>query len=336
MQNHKWLVVLMVAVLSPIARAEFSLKEICVQTFNLYGPVYAPFVKTRTRLALQHLKARAQKCDSLHFQEVWTAEHLQYFKQQAVQYIEQPSIIAADEDRSDSYSTGLVSIHTKPTEAVESARFTSNESGPTDWLRSALGVAKGYLITSVDGVVYINSHLHHWDAGVRLAQLVQLSKVLETDAYRDQPILWMGDFNFEEGSIEYKFVTTVLGFKDGYRQLNQGDGCTHCVSNFLSLSLKNRRIDYVFFRDGREIELLPLKAEILYTPDDLGFSISDHYGLEVSFQPRRRATCLAHLTQDRWGASNHLLSQVLKGLANVKNASRHRGWLESRMKAAKS
>jgi len=98
----------------------------------------------------------------------------------------------------------------------------------------------------------VNTHLHSQSRRFRIAQLVELTGRVEQ---AEEPLVAVGDFNFQEGSPEYQIWQGLSGFRDtaveaGNRQPTVYPG------NPMKARDSSRRIDYVFVRDGADRALI--------------------------------------------------------------------------------
>jgi endonuclease/exonuclease/phosphatase family metal-dependent hydrolase len=151
-------------------------------------------------------------------------------------------------------------------------------------------------IAHPDGTLHlVTTHLHaryqrdveHAYVPQRIAQIVQLADALrEIDA----PILLVGDLNFAESSAEHRVLTGLTGLRDAAVELDRRQPTALRDNPFRGRG-KDRRIDYVFARDGRAARTLPRQLERVL--DDVFLlqgtraSVSDHAGLlaEIEILP---------------------------------------------------
>jgi endonuclease/exonuclease/phosphatase family metal-dependent hydrolase len=133
----------------------------------------------------------------------------------------------------------------------------------------------------------VTTHLHaryqrdveHAYVPQRIAQIVQLAEALRAI---DAPTLLVGDLNFVEESPEHQVLTGLTGLRDVAIELDRRQP-TALRDNPFRGQGKDRRIDYVFARDGRSGQALPQRLERVL--DDVFLlqgtraSVSDHAGL---------------------------------------------------------
>jgi endonuclease/exonuclease/phosphatase family metal-dependent hydrolase len=282
------------------ALAKAPIENFCVQTLNMYGPIYAPDIQGRTALLAGHLAA-SSPCDFFHFQEFWSpAQQALLFERLQEQKLPLVTLLA-DDVRHDRFRTGLLTLSQHPVETVESQLFEKNTASLSDVIRKKLYIAKGFLAVATPSVVHVNLHLHHHSQKIRIAQLLELADFLaHTESLRnaqnqERAVILAGDFNFEPTSLEYGFVTSVLGFSDAFEKVHSAGFCTHCRKNKYSFAIKSRWIDYIFFRSSPSFRLNVSAAAITFAGDDRGPLVSDHFGLKASFSLEQQPLCEAVL-----------------------------------------
>ena len=259
----------------------------CVQTFNAYGPFYAPNVETRTEVFVQDLKSNGL-CDFLFLQEMWNDNHYTDFS--SLMSIDFPigTVVArADEWREDGNKSGLVAVSKSAIKSPSSFLYNINKDGAADEIREGFGVKKGLML--FDSILFgskihfINTHLHQSSTPVRLAQLIQLHQALESSHGYELPWIFTGDLNFKPYSLEWNFLTQVMGFRDSFDEVAvDKNACTYCAENMLSWDSDSRRIDYVLYRSTEQFKFKPAQASIEFK-GDAEFPLSDHYGIKIDF-----------------------------------------------------
>jgi len=151
-----------------------------------------------------------------------------------------------------------------------------------------------------DGPVsFINTHLHarytnrvaHGFTPHRVGQLVQLAaRVREIE----DPLILAGDFNFVDDAPEYSVLTGLTGARD--TALEYGDPLPTKLSDNAyrrspSRLRVERRIDYVFVRDGAGIALRPTEVDRIFDEsieiDGVPAAYSNHAGVyaEIEVEP---------------------------------------------------
>lgn len=250
----------------------------CVQTFNVYAPIYAPAKKARLS-RLQSEITRGEQCEVLHFQEFW----LRGGRREMVTELSREGWATFEGP----YFHGLLSAIQGPLTQSYSGLFRKNSDGALDKVRKGFGVKKGYnLIQSKLGghsVDLVNVHLHPTSQVVRLAQILQLLELRLTRL--GQPMVMTGDFNLEPGSLDYWVLVLGLNFNDSLREVDSyRDGqCTYCDRNPYSWLKGDHIFDYILFSRPRQnsISLTLREALINFNSDS---PLSDHYGVRGQFQ----------------------------------------------------
>jgi sphingomyelin phosphodiesterase 2 len=147
----------------------------------------------------------------------------------------------------------------------------------------------------------INTHLHarhggdmsHEYRAVRTGQIVELA--VRARKTRD-PIVSAGDFNFQEGQAGYSVLTGLTGFRDAAAEIDRRQPTVFRGNVYRALRGKpDRRIDYLFIRDGRRLGVTTRSVERVFD-EILDFgghpaSYSNHAGVMADFSigPRTAA-----------------------------------------------
>jgi len=261
-------------------------ENFCVQTFNTYGPFYAANTETRTDLLEQDLKTNGL-CDFLFLQEMWNQNHYMHFQSLMSIDFEQTNLVRADYVRMDGVKSGLVTATKTSILDPLSFLYVVNKAGLADDIREEFGVGKAMLVFTSplfgQSLRVMNTHLHQSSTPVRLAQLTQLHQALQNSGGYNQPWIFSGDLNFTPGSLEWRFLTVVMGFRDSFDEVAvDKDACTYCAENPTSWDTESRRIDYVLYRSTPEVKFKPAAAQIVFK-GSADFPLSDHYGIKIDF-----------------------------------------------------
>ena len=126
---------------------------------------------------------------------------------------------------------------------------------------------KGYARLSLrvgdQNLTLIDTHLHarypsdtdHEYRSHRTGQIVQTALALREI---HEPLVVLGDFNLRERTPEYEVLTGLSGLRDVAAELDQRQATVQSDNPYRLGSRKpDRRIDYVFVRDGGETRLSP-------------------------------------------------------------------------------
>lgn len=158
-------------------------------------------------------------------------------------------------------------------------KIINRQSG--NYAASFMGTPRGWSAIDVrlDGQVcrMITTHLEPLNETVRNAQVVEL---LNGPANTNLPTIITGDMNSTPDSAAYQlFIST--GYQDVWSQVGEGDGFTCCQGADLlnALSTLNRRIDYIFIRNGLESKKAQVAGESQSDRTKTGLWPSDHAGV---------------------------------------------------------
>ncbi len=261
------------SLLTAVASAE------CLITFNTYGPIYASNVKSRGLRLVEEIDNN-NKCDLLHFQEVWNKGQINIF----------------DHGLNDSYQIyspnrqsriGLMNFSLKPWLESKTYSYRANyDSDFLDNIRRMIHSKKAFSVLNgaLPGTLSVNTHLHPTSERVRILQIIDLLNWRVQD--QAQPLILTGDFNFDPNSFEHSFIMKILDLDDTMlvvRGQYPADFCSYCASNPLGWLSDNHTFDYVFFSHiaSGENGWVPKNIHLALTGD--GQPLSDHYGLKVEF-----------------------------------------------------
>jgi endonuclease/exonuclease/phosphatase family metal-dependent hydrolase len=134
----------------------------------------------------------------------------------------------------------------------------------------AKGYARVRVQTAVGPVTLVDTHLHarytsdvaHEYVPDRIGQVAELALAAHT--LRD-PLLVTGDFNFTEDHIEHRVLTGLSGLRDTAAEIHARAPTISRDNPFRRGSRKpDRRVDYVFARDGRAGRWRTRRVERIY------------------------------------------------------------------------
>lgn len=181
---------------------------------------------------------------------------------------------------------GLITLSKYP---ITSSDFHAFETSGRSFDERFCG--KGYTKTFVNTpngeVLVVNTHLSNrpQDVEIRVAQLEQLLQELRDV---EAPIFLGGDFNttrFLDGTGEQTEEFEMIedaGFADSLVGREE-DFETFSHSNVYSHYPEHGRIDFVFYKEGKEVRINPRRSQMLGTD----IPISDHYGYLAEFEVGR-------------------------------------------------
>ena len=157
---------------------------------------------------------------------------------------------------------------------------------------------KGFIACEIEtgdsAIALAATHLHARYAerpldpyvGHRTAQVVQLAAALRAVPL---PLVAVGDFNFEESFEEHAVLAGLTGLEDVALALDRREDTVRWPgSQRHEPGRAGARIDYLFFRSGREASLRPLAIERVLDRaaliDGRAQNLSDHAGLLAEFE----------------------------------------------------
>lgn len=134
----------------------------------------------------------------------------------------------------------------------------------------------------IDGKVFrmINTRL---DPSVEFIRNAQAMEIIQGPANTSLPVVITGDLNSIPNSSTYNLFINA-GFQDVWARVNGGQGFTAVQSPDLlnAVSLLNRRIDYILFKNGWEPNDAEIVGELQKDRTKTGLWPSDHAGLSAS------------------------------------------------------
>jgi endonuclease/exonuclease/phosphatase family metal-dependent hydrolase len=118
--------------------------------------------------------------------------------------------------------------------------------------------------------------------------------LLDLIAEKDQgyPMLVLGDFNTRDDQPVYEQLTAA-GLRDSFQEANPADpGYTSDgkTNPYKSNPDNRKRVDYVFYRPGENIDLQVISSSLAFDKAIDGLYVSDHYGVHTRFVFQPKAT----------------------------------------------
>lgn len=267
-----------------------------IATLNVWGlpEPFAPDVAARMDAIGERIAPL--DADLVAFQEVWTADS----RRRLVRAGRLAGLAHAFHTDAVLGGSGLLVLSRRPFAATHFDRFTwrgqAEHLAQGEYL-GGKGFASLRLATPSGPLTVIATHLHarysreapHEYRPHRTAQLVQLS---QRALAAGEPLLITGDFNFREPDPEYRIFTGLTGARDLAAALDRRQPTVLRRNPYRGRSRKpDRRIDFVFARDGRGARLRPLSVERVFDGvfemDGQRASCSNHAGVlaEVALEP---------------------------------------------------
>jgi endonuclease/exonuclease/phosphatase family metal-dependent hydrolase len=192
---------------------------------------------------------------------------------------------------------GLLVLSRFPISRVEFERFALRGSPKRVVADLEYVSGKGFAVVQLETpqgpLTVVDTHLHaryggyaaHEHVPHRTTQAIQLAARLVDHPH---PILAVGDFNFQEGEVDYRVLTDILGLEDVAVLLGQRLNTTLHSNPYRKPTGIDKRKDYVFARSGSERRLIPSRIELCFD-DRLDFegepaSYSNHAGLVATLE----------------------------------------------------
>ncbi|MFM6927515.1 MAG: endonuclease/exonuclease/phosphatase family protein [Bdellovibrio sp.] len=295
--------------------------QFCMQTYNAYGPLYAP--ATRERMSwIGALLIGMPRCSVIQLQEVWNNSNIDQIENS---FKHQYSVSSPNRGQ----RIGVMSIFDSDIKSTETVTFKVNsEGGLLDKIRKALDVKKAFhvvrteLFAMNEEFYFINVHLHPNSQAVRLTQILDmLNWRLQ---HQDLKVLMSGDFNADESSFDREFMMATMGLHDTFQESLGGrypdSLCTYCANNPHSWRLDNHVLDYIFVSNigGADTHLKVQRGEINMR-GPLREPLSDHYGVRVYFTLESGQKLLL---QDQQGAQRNAMMAMLDHAVSVFSAQK--------------
>ncbi|HWL26046.1 MAG TPA: endonuclease/exonuclease/phosphatase family protein [Ureibacillus sp.] len=125
----------------------------------------------------------------------------------------------------------------------------------------------------------INTHL---EPAVEAIRNAQANEILQGPANTRLPVVITGDLNAIPNSSTYNLFINA-GFKDVWNEVGEGPGVTCCQDPDLlnAVSMLNRRVDYILFKNGWKPIEVELVGESQGDRTKTGLWPSDHAGVSA-------------------------------------------------------
>lgn len=115
----------------------------------------------------------------------------------------------------------------------------------------------------------------------------EVLQALMREKDQGHPVIVTGDFNTQESDALYSTLKEANGLSDAFRELHPEDpGYTSDgkTNPYKSNPNNRKRVDYIFYRDGKTLNLTPLQSQVVFDKAIDGLFVSDHYGVHTRFQ----------------------------------------------------
>ena len=150
------------------------------------------------------------------------------------------------------------------------------------------GVVTARLATPDGALAVVATHLHaryrsdvsHQYRAYRVGQIIELAAALRS---LDVPTVLLGDFNFSDSDPEHRILSTLARVRDSAAEIGQPVPTVHRENAYRGARGAEKRIDYVFVRDGSRSGLEAREVRRVFDDaieiDGRPASHSDHAGL---------------------------------------------------------
>jgi sphingomyelin phosphodiesterase 2 len=261
------------------------LRILTLNTWGLPAPLsHLP----ETRMAEIGRRVRALDVDVAAFQEVWTRGCRRALRAAC----QSAGLVHAWTNHVAFGGSGLLVLSRLPIGSAHFERF-SVRGYPERVDHGDYYGGKGFLRISLEHpagpISLVTTHLHaryasdveHAYVPQRIAQIVQLTSAIWSS---EEPTLAVGDFNCLESDVEHRVACGLASLRDVAVELDQRQPTALHTNPFRGGSRhRDRRIDYVFARDGVHARIAPRRIQRVldevFTLDGRDASVSDHAGL---------------------------------------------------------
>ncbi len=260
-----------------------------LNTWALPGPL-ARHVPARMDAIAGHLPSLA--VDVVAFQEVWTHSA----RETLMRAGERSGLVHAWHNEATVGGSGLLVLSRLPIRRARFERFAirvlPQHIRHIDYfggkgfvsLQFAAGPHSFTLIDTHLNARYGNDVEHEYRAH-RTGQVVELAVEARQSA---DPLIAVGDFNFQEGDPEYATLVGLTGMRDVAARLDRRQPTISPDNAYRGPGKGDRRVDLIFYRDGLRGRTIPRTVERVFDePLRLGDgdgAYSDHAGVLAEFE----------------------------------------------------
>ncbi len=260
-----------------------------IQTFNCFGPAYAPRLVFRTKLLCDYLREN-DSLDIYLFQEVWKKSHYKIIHTLFHRHQDNLQELYFDTLSPKNKKTGMLVYYKGDLISSEYRPFTINESNILDVFRSKIGIQKGigYLKLKRDDIAelhVLNIHTHPTSSAIRISQIVEIISFVK--GLDGGHVIIGGDFNMEPYSIEYKLLLGSLSCEVvPNKSLIEGDLTSYSRKNPYAVPGLHKLVDYIFLKS----DTFCFSKALINMKKYQGYHLSDHYGVYAETSTKARQT----------------------------------------------
>ena len=300
-----------------------------VATLNVWA---IPFLADRIGARMREIGRRLDRLalDAIGFQEVWTPRA----RRALIEAGSQAGLVHVWHRRRWVIGGGLLVLSRLPIDQARFQRFAlrGGTSEKSEWL-GGKGFAELVLRTPAGPISIVNTHLHagtvsQGELGARVLRIAQIVELAGRVRTRPEPVLVFGDLNCQSDDPEYGVLRGLTALRDLAAEAGTPLPTALRANPYRLGSPKaDRRIDYVWARDGEQLALRPVSVERVFAEP---FAIegriaacSDHAGVlaEVEVAPTtpspRESTDVAMIE-----LASHLLGEGTRSARRARRADR--------------
>ena len=155
----------------------------------------------------------------------------------------------------------------------------------------------------------------------RAAQHYEMARYITTQSPTN-PVIVLGDLNTRPDQFGHRLFKSLTGLTDCYESLHPyHEGITYIAQNpLLGDAIPPSRLDYVFARNGAEVALSPVAAEITFQPpagsstNESTAPYSDHFGVAARLKIGDSGGAVIISPREKRAALTELLAVLRAGL----------------------
>lgn len=153
--------------------------------------------------------------------------------------------------------------------------FDNYKKGKTNFIENII-------VSAYEPLKKYNNSLY---PSIQMSQVDEISEFIKKND-KGYPTFIMGDFNMEEGSKEYNYMMSKLGFNDSFRNFTNEKGYTFVPGENPNIKDKGKpeRLDYILFKNGNNSKIDIVESKVTHKDKVDGEVVSDHYGVNTKFK----------------------------------------------------
>jgi len=285
-----------------------------VATLNVWA---VPFLAERVGARMREIGRRLDglALDVIGFQEVWTPRA----RRALIAAGSQAGLVHVWHRKRWVIGSGLLVLSRLPFDQARFNRFAlrGGTSEKSEWL-GGKGFAEIVLRTPAGPIAIADTHLHagtvrEGEVGARALRIAQIVELAGWVRPRSEPVLVLGDLNCQNGEPEHEVLSGLTALRDLAAETGSAlPTALHDNPYRLDSPKPDRRIDYVWARDGEQLGVHPVSVGRVFAEpfaiDGHVAACSDHAGVLAELE----VTPAAHSAPPRAdGAAISLASRLL-------------------------